>query len=48
MTEVINDFTKVRNKFEEILWDYDYLIPQIVRKYRSGMKSYPYIKDFLY
>lgn len=39
-------FTKVRDKFEELLINNDYLIQQIVRKYRSATASYPYIKEF--
>ncbi|GAF21010.1 hypothetical protein JCM19047_677 [Bacillus sp. JCM 19047] len=39
-------FTKVREKFELILLDYDFLIQQIVRKYRSSLKAYPHVKDF--
>jgi hypothetical protein len=41
-----NKFTTVRNKFEDILIQYDYLVQQIVRKYRSATASYPYIKDY--
>ena len=43
---LLNNFIKVREKFEEILLSYDYFIPQIVRKYRSGIKSYSHITDF--
>ena len=43
---LINKFIKNRGKFEEILIEYDYFISQIVRKYRSAMSSYPYIKEF--
>lgn len=41
-----HEFTKVRRNFEELLIKYDYLVQQIVRKYRSAIASYPYIKDF--
>lgn len=41
-----HQFTEVREKFEKILIGYDYLVQQIVRKYRSSYASYPYIKDF--
>lgn len=40
------EFTRIREQFEHILYEYDYLVQQIVRKYRSATKSYPYIKDF--
>ncbi len=43
----INDFVKARKKLEYIIWNYDYLIQQINRKYRSSLKSYPFIADFL-
>lgn len=40
------DFIKVRAKFERLIVKYDYLIQQIVRKYRSAIASYESIKDF--
>ncbi len=43
---LVNKFLKVRDKFEKILIDYDYLIQQIVRKYRSATKAYPMVKAF--
>ncbi len=39
-------FTNVRQKFEELLINYDYLIQQIVRRYRGATASYPFIKEF--
>ncbi len=39
----INDFIDVRKEFERFILEYDYLIQQIYRKYRSTQKSYPYI-----
>jgi len=44
----LNDFTKVRPKIENIIWNYDYLLQQINRKYRSAFKSYHFVSDFLY
>ena len=44
--ELIKKFIDFREKFEKVIFDYDYFIPQIVRKHRSGMKAYPFIKDF--
>jgi Protein of unknown function DUF262/HNH endonuclease len=41
--KTINDFIDIRSKFEEFVLEYDYLIQQIYRKYRSSQKSYPYI-----
>lgn len=43
---LINDFIKVREKFEEILIVYDYVIQQIVRKHRRALHSYEHVKDF--
>lgn len=43
---LIDEFIKVRKLFEEILLEYDYFIPQIVRKYRRGTDSYLYVKEF--
>ncbi|MEE9304292.1 MAG: DUF262 domain-containing protein [Thiotrichaceae bacterium] len=40
---LFNDFTDVRESFESFLMKYDYLIQQIVRKYRSAAASYPNI-----
>ena len=44
--ELLHNFIKNREYFEKILLDYDYFISQIVRKYRRGTNSYPYIKEF--
>lgn len=41
-----NHFISVRPKFEEILVQYDYLVQQINRRYRSAIGSYSHIKDF--
>jgi hypothetical protein len=42
----INDFIDVRSEFEKFVLEYDYLIQQINRKYRSAQKSYSYISMF--
>ncbi|AKG21569.1 GmrSD restriction endonuclease domain-containing protein [Calothrix sp. 336/3] len=39
----VNNFIDVRSTFEEFIIEYDYLIQQIHRKYRSSQKSYPHI-----
>jgi hypothetical protein len=39
----INDFISVRAEFEEFILEYDYLIQQIYRKFRSAQKSFPHI-----
>jgi len=43
----LNDFIKARNGIENIIWNYDYLIQQINRKYRSSIASYPHVANFL-
>ena len=45
---IIDDFIKVRGDFESILLEYDFLVQQINRKYRSAIKSYPRIKDYYF
>jgi hypothetical protein len=47
-TESYIEFIKVRSSFEEFLLKYDYIIQQIVRKYRSAISSYLHIKDFYF
>lgn len=42
----INEFIKVRPRFEGIILEYDYLSQQINRKYRTAQKSHPYISRF--
>lgn len=41
-------FTDKRAHFEKILSEYDYLIQQIIRKYRSAQASYKHVKDFYF
>ena len=43
----INDFIETRVAIENIIWNYDYLMQQIHRKYRGGQKSYPIVATFL-
>lgn len=42
----INDFITVRSELEKFILEYDYLVQQINRKYRSAQKSYSYISSF--
>ncbi|MEP6556563.1 MAG: HNH endonuclease signature motif containing protein, partial [Ferruginibacter sp.] len=42
------EFIEVRSSFEYFLLKYDYIIQQIVRRYRSAFSSYPYIKEFYF
>ena len=43
----INDFIEIREALENIIWNSDYLIQQINRKYRSAFNSYPHVANFL-
>ena len=45
---IIDDFLKVREDFESILMEYDFLVQQINRKYRSAGNSYSHIKDYYF
>lgn len=45
--EKLNDFVKTRASIESIVWNFDYLIQQINRKYRSAQSSYQQISNFL-
>jgi hypothetical protein len=42
----VNDFIDVRSEFEKFILEYDYLVQQINRKYRSAQRSYSYISSF--
>ncbi len=44
----IDEFIRVRETFESILLEYDFLVQQINRKYRSAEKSYPNIKNYFF
>jgi hypothetical protein len=41
-----NNFIEVRDKFEEFIIEYDYLVQQIYRKHRSSLNSYKHISSF--
>lgn len=40
------EFTNVRKKFEHFLIGYEFIIQQILRKYRSAFKAIPHVVDF--
>jgi hypothetical protein len=42
----LKEFTSVRDKFEDFLIKYDYVVQQINRKYRSTQDSYPHVVEF--
>ncbi|MCA0959613.1 DUF262 domain-containing protein [Muricauda ruestringensis] len=43
----LKEFTDIREDFEDLLIDYDFVIQQILRHYRSSSKAIPHIKNFL-
>jgi 5-methylcytosine-specific restriction endonuclease McrA len=45
-TSLQKKFIDVRSDFEKVILEYDQHISEIVRKYREGIKSYIYVKDF--
>ena len=42
----INEFCKVRSRFEQILLKYEFLIQQIVRKWRQSKRGYKEVADY--
>lgn len=40
------NFISGRSDFESIILEYDYLVPQIVRKYRSALDGSRYVKEY--
>ena len=45
-TALQKQFIDVRSDFEKVILEYDQHISEIVRKYREGIKSFTYVKDF--
>ena len=44
----LNDFIKAREEFEKFIVNYDYVIQQINRKYRTALKGLPYVTRFYF
>ena len=42
----INDFISIRGKFEQIIYRYNFLVQQIIRKYRQSKRAYSAVKDY--
>jgi len=42
----LKDFIKIREKFEDLLIEYDFAIQQILRQYRGSSNALPHIKNF--
>jgi hypothetical protein len=40
------NFIKVRSDFELIIWKYEYLVPQIIRKYRTAIDGAKYVREY--
>ncbi|MDT0358132.1 DUF262 domain-containing protein [Herbaspirillum huttiense F1] len=47
-SNAFDKFTRIRQSFEEILLEYDYLVQQINRRYRSALGSYSHIADYYF
>ena len=44
----INEFIDIREKFEQIIYQYNFLVQQIIRKYRQSKRAYFYVKPELF
>lgn len=44
----LNDFTRARGEFEKFILDFNYVIQQINRKYRTALKGLPYVSEFYF
>ena len=44
-TNGFNKFTKIRGEFEKFIYNYDYVIDQIVRSLRTSKKSVPVLQE---
>lgn len=42
----INDFIKVREIFEKVIYEYNFIAQQIIRKYRQSKKAYTHMADY--
>ncbi len=39
-------YGQLREKFEQIIYQYNFLVQQIIRKYRQSKRAYFYVKDY--
>ncbi len=44
----LNEFTRAREEFEKFIINYDYVIQQINRKYRTALKGLPYVSRLFF
>jgi hypothetical protein len=42
----LKDFIEIRARFEQIIYQYNFLVQQIIRKYRQSKRAYTIIKDY--
>ncbi|MCI8956440.1 MAG: DUF262 domain-containing protein [Eubacterium sp.] len=42
----INEFISVRGKFEEVIYQYNFLVQQIIRRWRQSKKAYVHIEKY--
>ena len=42
----LNDFIRIRAKFEEVVYTYSFIVQQIIRKYRQTKRSYDKIANY--
>ena len=42
----LNDFIDIREKFEQVIYQYNFLVQQIIRKYRQSKRAYSAVKDY--
>ena len=44
----INDFISVRGTFEQVIYQYNFLVQQIIRRWRQSKKAYIHIKEYFF
>mgnify|MGYP001625379471 CR=1 FL=1 len=42
----LNDFINARERFENIIYKYNFIVQQIIRKYRQSKKAYTMVKEY--
>lgn len=45
---LLNDFIRVRSKFEQVIYQYNFLVQQIVRRNRQSKRAFAPIKDYFF
>lgn len=44
----INDFISIRETFEQVIYQYNFLVQQIIRRWRQSKKAYIHIKEYFF